>query len=283
MLTALDGWEPKASDLLGAGGEAEVYAIGDDFVARLYRSSSTAVVQDAAHRVELCREIALGATSLQFETPDVVGESVYDGRPVHLERRLAGVSVLDALGHVIGAQREKLITSYLDTAWAIGEITIERPFLGEIGRSDSIRSASWGSYLGERAARSLVGSGFDDMDAQRLASDVEDLRESPTLVHLDYCPANVLTDGERVSAVIDFGYSTIIGDRRMNVAAAVTHLLAPQITPSVLAEDAALVRDWVADSRLTQYVDGAVPWLAAYWTFASDDTALMAWCESVLR
>ena len=76
---------------------------------------------------------------------------------------------------------------------------------------------------------------------------------------------------------------TIIGDRRMNVAAAVTHLLAPQITPSVLAEDAALVRDWVADSRLTQYVDGAVPWLAAYWTFASDDTGLMVWCESVLR
>lgn len=90
MLTALDGWEPKASDLLGAGGEAEVYAIGDDFVARLYRSSSTAVVQDAAHRVELCREIALGATSLQFETPDVVGESVYDGRPVSSNRRRTG-------------------------------------------------------------------------------------------------------------------------------------------------------------------------------------------------
>ncbi len=269
--------------LVGSGGEAEVFAFGDAQVLRLYRSASGAAKELAAARFELSREIEQASADLPFATPAVVDRGVLDSYPFHIEQRLDGESLATALETIEGDARRRLIVDYLDTALLIGDVAIERAFVGEIGRADAIQCTSWHDYLVERATRSLSSSPLAGVAASEVTHPVGELSGTPALVHLDYCPANVMSSGERVTAVIDFGYAAVMGDRRMNVAAAVAHLLASEITPTAHPDDHHVVHEWLERHGLADYVAAATPWLAAYWTFAHDDHPLFAWCCSVLN
>ena len=98
--------------------------------------------------------------------------------------------------------------------------------------------------------------------------------DSPAFVHLDYFPGNVMAEGEQISAVIDFGYASIIGDRRMNALVATAHLITPRITPTVTDRDRDIAFAWLRERELFDYFERGLPWLAAYWTFAWDDVEL---------
>jgi aminoglycoside phosphotransferase (APT) family kinase protein len=126
----------------------------------------------------------------------------------------------------------------------------------------------------------LLGEGGE---AQiNVAAAISALDAAPAFIHLDYFAGNVMFDQNQLSAVIDFGYSSIIGDRRMNALVAAAYLVTPRITPTVSADDQAIAFAWLRERDLFTYYERGLPWLAAYWTFASDDIELYAWCSSIL-
>lgn len=277
----LRSWDPETAELLGSGGEADVYSLDDASVVRLYRDASPETVSGARHRKDLCDEIARGVGTLAFATPIVLEQGEFRGRCFQIEERLHGTSLLSALDSLDTESRERVITAYMDTAWSVAEIDLGRPYFGEIGRTDAIQTTSWQQYLCERATNSLASSPLSHIDAVSVAEPLGE-PESVSLVHIDYFPGNVMTNGQSITAVIDWGYSTIIGDRRMNAMVAAAHLMTPRITPNVTDGDRDVAMRWLADHKLVDYFEQSVPWLAAYWAFAHDDADLLAWSRSIL-
>lgn len=276
----LASFNPNQAELLGEGGEAQVYALDEAHVVRLFREGTAA--EDVAARTTLLAEIAAGATHSPFETPIVLEQGEIFGRIYTLEKRIRGTSLLTALSSATGDVRRRLIEQYMDTAWRIGEIEMERDFFGEIGRKDAIQTSIWQAYLTERASHSLASSPLKQLDANAFSAAIGECSGKPALIHLDYFAGNVMADGDKLTAVIDFGYSSIIGDRRMNALVAAAHLITPRITPTVSAEDQAVAFAWLRERDLFDYYERGLPWLAAFWTFAHDDAELFKWCCSIL-
>ncbi len=276
----LASFNPVEAELLGEGGEAQVYALDMAHVIRLFREGASA--QAVAERTNLMAEIASGAKHLPFETPEVVEQGVLFGRIFTVEKRIPGTSLLTALATAQESIRRSLIEQYLQTAWQLGDIQIRQPFFGEFGRADAVQTNTWAAYLAERARRSLAASPFAAIDVEALTSALATLDDAPAFVHLDYFAGNVMVDGARLTAVIDFGYSSIVGDRRMNAVAAAAYLMTPHITPTAVKADHAIAMTWLQERELLTYFEPGSRWLAAYWAFAHDDVALYAWCKSIL-
>ncbi|MCB9138002.1 MAG: phosphotransferase [Caldilineaceae bacterium] len=270
----------RPAALLGAGGEAEIYALDAGRIIRLFRPG--AVEAEVAARTDLLTEIAAHAAHLPFATPVVLEQGVCANRLCTIEKRIPGVSLLAALKTARGDVRRSLIIQYMETAQHLSRITVTRPFWGEIGRTDAVQTSTWRAYLAERARRSLAASPLNQVDEEPLVAAVGEPDAPRALVHLDYCAANVMVEGDRLNAVIDFGYAAILGDRRMNALAAAAYLAVPYITPTATAADREQAFAWLYEQGLSDYYARGLGWLAAYWTFAHDDAGLYKWCLSVL-
>ena len=267
--------------MLGGGGEAEVFGLDADRIVRLFRPG--AALADVERRTMLLAEIAAGASDLPFATPEVLDAGETLGRHYTLEKRIPGTSLLQGLETARGAQRRRLIEQYMEIGWQIGQIEVTRPFFGEISHADPIQATAWEAYLAERARRSLATSPLAALNPFELPSVLLEGEFEPGVVHLDYFPGNVMADRDEITGVIDFGYATIIGDRRLNGLVAAAHLVTPRITPTVTAEDRKIAFDWLHERSLFDYYTQGLPWLAAYWTFAWDDAPLFEWCRSILE
>ncbi len=169
-----------------------------------------------------------------------------------------------------------------DTAAQIGNLTIERPWYGEIMAANDIRTTSFHDYLEKRAVQSLKTAGheFKAVDPIQLAAALPE-PDKPAFVHLDAFPGNMLADGETITAVLDFGVSTIIGDRRFDPLTAVFYL-APSITPTANDRDRSVAQEWLTVYDLISHFAAVQNWIAAYWSFATDDISLHRWCRTIL-
>jgi hypothetical protein len=72
------------------------------------------------------------------------------------------------------------------------------------------------------------------------------------------------------------------GEAQIYALVAAAHLVTPRITPTITADDQAIAFAWLRERDLFKYFEHGLPWLAAYWTFASDDAGLYEWCCSIL-
>lgn len=265
---------------LGGGSEASVYALDPAHVARIHRLGVSD--ERVAFRSALLAEIAHSAHRVPFALPTVVEERTVAGRFVTVERRLPGEPLDAALGRIDGAARERLIRRYLDAVAQIGTLTVDRPWFGDLRESDAVRAPTFRAYLVERAARSLADAGpaFARIDPAALASALPEPPER-SLVHFDAFAGNVLADGDKITAILDFGTASLIGDPRLDPLAAVVYL-APEITPAATDQDRAVAAAWLAERGWDSLRVPAERWMAAYWAFATDDTELHAWCRRIL-
>jgi aminoglycoside phosphotransferase (APT) family kinase protein len=119
------------------------------------------------------------------------------------------------------------------------------------------------------------------IDPGALAAELPEA-EGAAFVHLDLYPGNVLTDGSSITAVLDFGATCVVGDRRLDPLSAVVYLEAPEISPSVRAEDIEVARRWLQSRGLQRWLEPARRWLAAYWSFAVDDPKVLSWSARIL-
>jgi aminoglycoside phosphotransferase (APT) family kinase protein len=205
-----------------------------------------------------------------------------EGEVVSVERRLPGRVLVDALGEVTGTRRQQLIRAHLAAAARIADLRLERPYFGDVNHPAPIRTASFTEYLEQRAAQNLSAgpASLRHAKPRQLASALPEA-ESPALVHLDACAGNMLTDGTSITAVIDFGAVSIIGDRRLDPVLAAVYLVPPHCR-TARPEDSDVCHAWLRDHGLSTLYEPARRWIAAYWSFARDDAALSEWCQSVL-
>ncbi|MFC3705374.1 phosphotransferase family protein [Devosia honganensis] len=267
--------------LLGAGNEARVYAMGPDHVVRIMKAGAT--LRAAEARAAMLDEIARHAADLPFRTPEVERVVAMEGRVLAIEKRLPGVPVGQLLEHLQGEERRNLLENYLGAARHIGGIGLVRDRFGPLLDGEGLRSSSWNGFLKARLATSARACP-DDLRPAVLAAAGTALPEPerPALVHLDYFPGNVLAENGSVSAVLDFGPATLLGDDRMEAWSAVAYL-DPEISPQARPEDREQALDWLRRCGLLADYEKARRWLAAYWSFAADDEALMGWCRRILQ
>lgn len=266
--------------MLGSGGEAQVYALGTDRVARVMRPGATH--HDADARAEMLRQIAAHATHLPYRTPEVLAVHNVEDRIAVIEPRLPGTPVSALLQTSSGETRVRLIESYLETAASISTITLPVTAFGPVMEGTPFRASDWQGFSAARLRWSAERCPDDLHDAVKAQADTimaEPLR--PSLVHLDYFPGNVLAEADRITAVLDFGPSAIIGDARLEVWSAVAYLDA-ELSPAATDADRTQAMAWLERHRLDGGFAEARRWLAAYWAFATDDAAVMAWCRRIL-
>lgn len=269
-------------DLLGEGGEATVYALGDDRVLRLPKAAVPASALDA--RRSLLDAIQKRAP---FAMPVVLEHVDVDGRTVVIERRLPGRDALQVLDEP-GTDREALVRSHLDAAAAIADLPCPSTHFGELWGDFAIQADSFRSWSVARLGASLAiaGERFSHLDPVRLTEDLHAVLPTPeptapALVHLDAYVGNMLADGGRISAVLDFGPMTIGGPPHLDALVCIAYL-APEISTTATDADRGVARDWAEEQRLLDALAPAERWAAAYWAFAHDDEPLHRWCARVL-
>lgn len=170
--------------------------------------------------------------------------------------------------------------SYLDAAASIGDIEIHMPFWGDIFAPPGIRAPTYRTYLIDklRSVRSVSGP-----LAELIMAEPEVMPHclTPSLVHFDVFPDNVLVEGDSVSAIIDFGASSKMADRRLDVWSAVAYL-DQEISQSATDGDRDLALEWLESKGLDSDYLTAKRWIASCWCFAHDDPVMRSWCWRVL-
>ncbi|HUW02525.1 MAG TPA: hypothetical protein VMW08_09265 [Acidimicrobiales bacterium] len=271
-----------ADGFLGFGGEAWVWAIDADRVVRVVRSLEPDAGRTVLRRYDLVAELA--RDGWRFPLPEAIESGEVAGRPFVIERRLPGRPMREVLGTLGRRDRDRLIADHLDATEIIGDLHLEaRGYWGDLIADHPLRTDTWSEYLVGVAIRNLsvAPPEFADVDGTAIAEELPSCA-MPSYVHLDAFAGNMLAEGPSISAVIDFGPMSIVGDRRLDVLAAAAYLRSDQITPEADEGDGLVAMAWLGDRDLVDFYEPARRWLAAYWSWASDDTKLNAWCREVL-
>jgi aminoglycoside phosphotransferase (APT) family kinase protein len=280
VLSVMRRFAVTADDLLGHGGEAWVFALGDDRVVRILQPGG--VLDDIVRRRDLVAE--LSRVRPPFALPDVLEVGELAGRVFGVERRLPGRSVLHELSSSHGPARKHLVEIHLDAAAALGDLSLEpRQTFGDLIVDGAITTSTWRAYLAERAAVNLGRSTSDfwSLDPEALADGLPE-PTGPSFAHLDAFAGNMLTDGSRITAVIDIGPTSVAGDRRLDPLSAAVYLTSSEITPVVTPSDIDVTMSWLRAAGLRDWFEPARRWLAAFWSVAVDEPTLHRWCRRVL-
>jgi aminoglycoside phosphotransferase (APT) family kinase protein len=269
-----------ADALLGHGGEAWVYALDHARVVRVLHAGGRA--EHLLRRRRLVDELVRARPV--FALPEVLDIGEHDGRVFAIERRLAGRSLMEELTTREGDARRRLVEAHLDAAASLGDLHLEpREGFGDLMVDDPITTSTWRAYLEQRAAANLERSTPDlrSIDPVPLAAALPE-PGAAAFVHLDAFTANMLTDGTRITAVLDFGATSIAGDRRLDPLSAAVYLASPDITPTATPTDVDVAMSWLRNAGLHDWFEPARRWLGAFWAFASDDPVVLAFCRAVL-
>jgi putative membrane protein len=278
-----------ADDLLGSGGESQVYALDEERILRLYRERADPEYVASLH--EFYR--ALDGVTLPFSLPYMEEVGDVDGALYAVEKRLPGVSFTQYLKQAGGDARSQSLANYLAAAAQIQTIPINLREFGELLTSNPTQRPAWPEYLAARAHEVLSSYSHLSADVPALdgivrswEKDLEMVADvaKPTLAHGDYFPGNVMVDenGE-VTAVIDFSPTTVAGDPKLDLACA---LIFVEVDAGYRPDDSPLL------ARLLRERDDApaAGVIALYRTFYSfyfsgakkHDPPLYEWCVANL-
>lgn len=288
----IDRFQLTPANLLGKGSESEVYALDDQRVVRLYRQHTD--LEYIEQRLALYD--LLHRQQPSFELPLVFEKGTLDGRFYTVEQRMCGRAFADALPVLTGDDRKRALRSYLSVAEQVGSIRFpDRPFGEMLTSGAPLRRTSWSHYLWDRLQQTYRVSRPDvEQDAPGVDAVLEHMRvelralegfQDRCLVHGDYFPGNVFIDNEsNICGVGDFGYSTVVGDPRMDLAGAVSFL---EVVAGYHPDDTAFLMQIVEKRHGT----GMARWIDFYRLYYSfyfstckvDDPNTYAWCIGNLR
>jgi hypothetical protein len=251
--------------LLGKGGEGNVYEFGDDRVVKIYRQGSESELKRlAAFQEMLLRQ------GFPFSAPQILHIGGVDGTLFTIARRLPGATLSGRFSSLSEDQQRRALTNYYMALKLINKVELPDYAYGHVLLTEDYPggAASWVDFLDWQLDRSLEKAGAD------LAQDVEGFEEkarelrlllhqhagsaAKRLVHGDYFLDNVLFDDNlQVSAVLDFGAHTLVGDQRLDATSAIIFLgLEPAMKPWSFAHVTELAQE--------QYGDGILPLIDIY-------------------
>ena len=289
----IDFFDSTPPELLGKGGESEVYALDHARVLRIYKPQAPVdyIEQRQAFYAQLHEQ------QPQFELPLILESGTIGDRIYTVEQHMCGCAFADVLPTLEGAGRKRALTSYLDVAEQIGTIQFPDRLFGEIFTigEPPLQRDSWSQFVWERLQQTYCVSrpnveqdvpGVDTVLAYVRAElrTLEGFQEK-SLVHGDYFPGNVyINDRLNICGVGDFGYTTVVGDPRMDLAGAVGYL---ELAAGYHPDDTAFLMHLVEE----RHGMDMVRWLDFYRLYCSfyfsrckaDDPQTYTWCIRNLR
>ncbi len=279
-------------DLLGKGGESEVYALDDARVIRLYKPQTSLAYIERRHAFYA----QLHAQRPPFEIPLILESGTLNDRIYTVEQRMCGRAFTDVLPALEGAGRQRALASYLDVAAQIGTIEFtDRPFGELLTTGEPLQRTAWPQFVWDRLqqtyrlSRADVEQDVPGVDAvlayMRAELGTLESFQEKCLVHGDYFPGNVyINDQCDICGVGDFGYTSVVGDPRMDLAGAVGYL---ELVDGYQLDDTPFLMQLVEKRHGTEMVR----WLDFYRLYCSfyfstckvDDLRTYAWCIRNLR
>jgi aminoglycoside phosphotransferase (APT) family kinase protein len=196
-------------ELIGQGMEGAVYDLGDGTVRKVWFDRRP---EDVLPLKAFLDELP----ELPFRTPRIRAVGVgADGFAVSVEDKLTGVPL-----HEAGLAESVAVDAFVSVVEALrgvrpGAASTALPVVGA-----PFWEGSWGGSLASlvrrRAAAAKVHLERDVREFPRLLKEtvgsLEQLEGELSVVHGDVCPPNVLMEGGRVAALLDWGFLSTAGD-----------------------------------------------------------------------
>ena len=168
-----------------------------------------------------------------LQCPFIRDVRVHDGVPYTVETRLPGNPMSEVCRSLDDDDRRRILRNYMDTLCELRAVEVDDvEFGGLISSTAWLTARTWEVFLRRQLAAPLdrVGTRLsaEITDLERTVTRLESLLNGPmgwdrkSLVHGDAFPHNVLVgDQGEVTAILDFGKDTLIGDPRLDIAIAV--------------------------------------------------------------
>jgi putative membrane protein len=281
----------RRDQLLGSGGESEVFALDHDRVLRLYRSRHEAPRRTAFQLRALYD--AWRGTDIGIELPVIIDMGERNGRFYTVDRRFSGRSFSSWLQSADLTQRRPALISFLDATEKLQRLPCPVPgFARLIGDGAPQQFSSLGELLASmlqgplETSRTQLERDVHAVDEvwNRMHRDLAERSVAPALVHGDVCPPNAyLSQGRQgvvVTGIGDFSPHTISADPLMDVAGALIFL---ELEPYADAPADAAWLEAVAVARqgreIVRWIDVYRRYYGFYFSNAyAFDPTLYAWC-----
>jgi putative membrane protein len=277
--------------LLGAGGESEVFAIDHERVLRLYRSRHEAPRRTAAQLHALYQTWA--GSDIGLELPMVLDMGERNGRFFTVDRRLSGRNFSGWLQHADIAQRRPALLSFLDATEQLQRLPSPVPGFARLIGDGAPQQFSTLVELLSSMLRGPLQSSRPQLERDipgvaevwnRLHGELAQRSVGPAVVHGDVCPPNAYISqgpqGPVVTGIGDFSPHTVHADPLMDVAGALIFL---ELEPYA---DAAADAAWLEAVAVERHGREIVRWIDVYRRFYgfyfsnayAFDPNLYAWC-----
>jgi putative membrane protein len=277
--------------LLGSGGESEVFAIDHDRVLRLYRDRHEAPRQTAAQLQALYQ--SWSDSDIGLELPLIIELGELNGRFFTVDRRFSGRNFSGWLQHGDMTQRRAALITFLDATERLQHLRSPVPGFARLVGDGAPQQ--FGTLV-ELLSNMLTGPTQSSRD--QLERDVPHVAEvwnqlhaalaqrsvAPAVVHGDVCPPNAYLsqgpEGPVVTGIADFSPHTVHADPLMDVAGALIFL---ELEPYA---DAAADAAWLEAVAVERHGPEIVGWIDVYRRFYgfyfsnayAFDRTLYAWC-----
>lgn len=285
VATVLDHFGLTEADRIGSGWESRIYGLGQSQILRIPNAEPGA---EARMRERAAFTAAL--PRLPFAVPHVQKIDHVAGILIAIEDRIAGRSLQEMLPGLNGARREAALDAYLGVAEAMADVPAEGDY-GDLLVPDPVRRAHWGEYLVVRlegfAADEVLARDVPGLDAivARLTASLLALPDpQKCVVHGDIWPPNVMMDEDlNVTGLIDFSFTTRVGDAVMDLAGA---LYFQQVGNPRAIEDTDYLLGLIEarhGAALRARFDLYGVWFAFSFAFNHDDAVVYTWCLDLIR
>jgi Ser/Thr protein kinase RdoA (MazF antagonist) len=274
------------ADLLGSGWESTIYALGATRILRIPRPEAGSEDQVRARAA-----FTANLPPLPFDVPRVREISKIDGQLFVIEDRIGGQPMAALLPKLSGEMRAEALRAYLAAAEAMAVATAPGEAFGDLLLDQPRRCDHWSDYLIARvrtAAKDDVLaadiSGFDGI-VERFIARLDAIPDPvKCIVHGDIWPPNVMmNDALEVTGLIDFSFTTRIGDHVMDIAGAAYFPLA---TKSSSKADHAYLKQLILAKYGAEEIDRIelyAVWFAFDFAFNHDDATTYAWCVNLIQ
>ena len=282
----LDEFGLTEQDRLGSGWESTIYALGPTRILRLPRPDP-----GAEHLLRLRAAFTASLPPLPFAVPRVREVSTVAGQLVVIEDRIEGRSMADLLPGLSGDRRRLALSAYLAAAEAMAVVKAEGQDYGDLLLEKPLRTRRWADYLAARIATAAQDEvlaadvpGLASI-ADRLTTRLQRLPDPERcVVHGDIGPPNIMmNEALQVTGLIDFSFTTRVGDHAMDLAGA-AHFLT--VGNPMAREDHALVMTLIAQRHGSEVIDRIglyAVWFALLFAYNHDDAVVYPWCVNLIR
>ena len=281
----------RRDQLLGSGGESEVFALDHDRVFRLYRSRHEAPRRTAVQLRGLYE--SWRGTEIGIELPLIIDAGERNGRFYTVDRRFSGLNFSTWLQSADMTERRPALISFLDATEQLQRLPRPVPgFARLIGEgapqqfgtlSELLASMLRGPLQNSRAQLEHDLPGIDEV-WNTLHGDLAQRSVTPAVVHGDVCPPNAYISkgpqGPVVTGIGDFSPHTVNADPLLDVAGALIFL---ELEPYADAPADAAWLEAVAVERhgreIVRWIDVYRRYYGFYFSNAyAFDPTLYAWC-----